>query len=478
MDPLKLVSKNTLFLMLGEIAGKLISFLVTLAFVRYLGQESLGKFAIAMAYLFFFSVIPYFAHESILARELAVREKEKGGEWLGAAIALRAILSVAALLLAWGGMLFARYPEEIRFYVWIATWMLLASFRYLFVAVFQKTGEMGLYAVASNVVNLVAAVGMLLLIALGAGVACFLWWQVGMCFFAGGWYFFLAQSRLPCRWRWERGTFASLLRSSAPLTVGHLFDRVLARMDQMILFALAGAAALGAYSAAVTWVEALWFVPGSVVTALLPVLSAFYGNEPEKHRLSVEKSSKFLAMVAFPATLSLSFFSAPIIDLVFGAEYAASAPVLRILAWSLPLVFLLILLRYALISSHRQKMVLWGGLAGALLNIPLNIFLVQQWGAIGAAVGTTLAYLAPIVCFSLDAVSREAVKGALKGMLAVVPAAAGMALCLWGIPLHWIGALVVGWGAFGGLLVWSGGLRREEWQLLRRAWSRGLGEMS
>lgn len=470
MDVVKSVARNTFFLISGEVASKLISFLVSIVLVRYLGQVELGKYSLAMAYLFFFAAVPYFSHETVLAREMAVRSDEEAGRWLGAALLLRLILSFAGIVLALTGLCVINYSAEIRGLILVAALGMLVSFRNLFIAVFQKKMALGIYAAATTGMNLLAAGLTLLLIGLGARVIHFIWLNTALAFATGAVFFAMARARVPVRWSWEKKIWVSLLRHSFPVAGSHFFERILSRMDQLILFSLAGVAALGLYSATVTLTEAFLFIPGSLVVTLLPVLSGYFVEAPEKHRRLVELGAKALAAVALPAALGLSFFASELIGFVFGARYEDSAPILKILAWSLPLMFLLILMRHVLISAQRQKIILWGALAGAAANIPLNIVLIRAWGAPGAALATTVAYAFPLLCLLMEFESRGLFCNSLKGVAKIFPAALGMGFSCWlARDLFWIANLLMATSVYAALLILSRGVGRADWEILKRA---------
>jgi O-antigen/teichoic acid export membrane protein len=83
----------------------------------------------------------------------------------------------------------------------------------------------------------------------------------------------------------------------------------------------------------------------------------------------------------------------PLIDLVFGSSYAPSAPVLRILIWSIPLVLLRGVPQAALLSAGRARQALHVTMWAAGTNVCLNFIAVPLLGMYGAALTTVAAEL-------------------------------------------------------------------------------------
>ena len=443
MDTVRTVSKNTTALIAGEIVVKLISIFVSIAFVRHLGKIELGKYSFAMAYLFFFSVLPHFCHESILGREMVVAKKEEAGHFLADAIVLRVLLSLIAIGAAWMGLLFFESSLEIKWLIVIASLGILSSFRTLFIAVFQRTMEMPIYALGNIGLTLLSAFLTVALILANGRVLHFLWLNIFIAFVTGALFYFLSQKRLPLKWQWNKERMFSFLKHSFPVSAGHFFDRVIARVDQLFLFSIIGISSLGLYSATVTIVEAFLFIPMALLTVLLPVLSLFFVESEKKHRQSVAISGKYLLLFSLPVALFISFFSQELLLFLFGEGFVEGGAILKILIWSMPLNFMLILLRHVLVSAKKQKIILWGSLLGAVVNIFLNLLFIPRFGAPGAALATTIAYAIPFVCFLFDALPRELTLRSYSALVRLLPSLMILAGFFYFVSWHWLGSFLI-----------------------------------
>lgn len=469
MDIIKTISKNTAYLIGGDILRKILSIVVTIVFVRYLGKTELGKYNIAMAYIFFFAALPLLSHEVILGREMSVSGKKEAGEWLGAGILVRFVLSLAAMILSLIVLLFANYTTEIKILILIAAVGMLASFRALFVAVFQRAMEMKEFTMLNIVVSFLSAFATLLVVILQGSVFHFLLLNVAVGFLTAFLFMYYSRLRVPIKLSWNQSKVSLILRHSFPVAMSNLCDRVMARMDQIFLFSMIGVASVGLYGATITIVEAMIFIPTAFLTVMLPVFSSVYTESEEKHLKSVKLSAKYLLLISLPAALGFCFFAEPIIVLLFGNNYLGAETILKVLCWSMPLNFILILFRQALVSSKKQNLILWAAFIGAMTNIALNLYLIPIYAAPGAALATTVSYTIPIGFFLIKSESRRMMAAAIEGMTPLIPAAVVMGIGLWLFPWHWILNLILGCGVFLLVLILSGGLDRSDWNLLKRA---------
>ena len=96
------------------------------------------------------------------------------------------------------------------------------------------------------------------------------------------------------------------------------------------------------------------------------------------------------------------FFSDVIITLVYGKNFSPSINVLDILSAAVFLFFMNFLLSNVLITSGREKINAWNLVVATIFNIFLNMALIPEYGAEGAAWATVLCEGLLIVAMSLQ----------------------------------------------------------------------------
>jgi O-antigen/teichoic acid export membrane protein len=121
----------------------------------------------------------------------------------------------------------------------------------------------------------------------------------------------------------------------------------------------------------------------------------FYGYVPLASRAAqlggpaiaglVRRSSRLTAMGTIPFALVATLLAAPIVQLVFGTAYAGAAPVLKILAWTIPISVLGGHFRHTLISLKHTRLDAIAVAAGAATTVALNLLLTARYGLSGGA---------------------------------------------------------------------------------------------
>jgi O-antigen/teichoic acid export membrane protein len=122
----------------------------------------------------------------------------------------------------------------------------------------------------------------------------------------------------------------------------------------------------------------------------------------------------------------------PVVDLLYGPSYGASVPVLVVLAFCIPPMYLNIMLNQVLVAAKRQIAWTWVMAGATVLNPALNAVLIEVTqrryanGAIGAAVSLLLTELA-IVTAGMVLVGRGVVDRRVARRIALTGVASGAA---------------------------------------------------
>jgi len=93
----------------------------------------------------------------------------------------------------------------------------------------------------------------------------------------------------------------------------------------------------------------------------------------------------------------ISLASPWIIDLLFTSAYRQAAPVLAVHIWSLIFIFVGFAQGPWDISENFLKLALGRRVAGAVMNVLLNLILIPRYSALGAAISTVISYAIPAV---------------------------------------------------------------------------------
>ena len=108
-----------------------------------------------------------------------------------------------------------------------------------------------------------------------------------------------------------------------------------------------------------------------------------------------------MVMLGVAVAIPVSFLSDWIITLLFGSDYVKAGTVLIVHIWSGIFVSLGVTSGLWLVNENLQKLALFRTLAGAVVNIVLNLYLIPSLGVVGAAVGTLLSQFIAAYMFDL-----------------------------------------------------------------------------
>lgn len=312
----------------------------------------------------------------------------------GCLLATMLTLLVVALTREFGGEL------DITRQLGLLAWLLLMAVPLSVL----KSGLLTLHnasggVVAFNVLRLIESLTPLLLfLALfwmwksAALEAALISWLAGICLVvAVGWYWLKRDH--PLRLQWDRAGQNELLRYSARSHPDLLFQQVILRSDYLLIGALLGSTALGEYAMATAAGELLFIVPEAVTT---PLMKRLLQQEDGIERLT-PLALRLTATVMIAACVSMALVGEWLIVTLFGEAYQPAYPALLALLPGLLGLCYVSILRLDLLGKNRPGSIsLVMGLC-ALFNLALNLLLIPAYGIVGAAVASSVAYLAVTV---------------------------------------------------------------------------------
>ena len=202
---------------------------------------------------------------------------------------------------------------------------------------------------------------------------------------------------------------------------------------------------MGWYSAAYKLVTVALAMPVTYFLGLFPVLSRAHAESRDGFRGIVVRSLRLTSIFGVPLGVGGTFLAAPLIDLLFGPDYANSVPVLQVLSWSVVLVILRGTYRQALNAAGRPGLDLWCASASTALNITLNLLWLPYYGIIGAAAATVVAEVLWLTMVSYAFHRYVARVNLLPFLMRPVAAGFAMGTCLWvAEPVLWVARALIG----------------------------------
>lgn len=157
------------------------------------------------------------------------------------------------------------------------------------------------------------------------------------------------------------------------------------RISIIELQLIKGASAVGTFSSAMKCIEMLTIIPGSIVIASFPTFVTDYKNSAGKFIKRI--TSLLTGMFALGVFLSFMFFffGKHLIIILYGSEFIYSVNILKVLAWTIPFVFVNSILTYILISRGDDKFNVLCYLVATLGSIMANFVFIHYFNIVGAA---------------------------------------------------------------------------------------------
>jgi PST family polysaccharide transporter len=194
-------------------------------------------------------------------------------------------------------------------------------------------------------------------------------------------------------WRYDAGTARRLIAQSWPLLLSGMAVMVYMRIDQVMLAAMVGDAAVGQFSAALRVSEVWYFVPAAILSAAFPAMLARRKDGQPAYERYVQKLYDLTAWMGLAVAVLVSFCGPWLIDRLYGDAYAEAGHVLQVQTWAGVAVAMSYVHGKWLLAEGLQRLGLFYTLVGCACNLALNAWLIPRYGAVGAAYATLAAQI-------------------------------------------------------------------------------------
>jgi len=197
--------------------------------------------------------------------------------------------------------------------------------------------------------------------------------------------------------RWERGvglreTAYELSHHSRSAHLSNILAFANYRLSYYFVAHFADARAVGVLSVGVALAEAIWLIPRSA--ALIQYVDLVHADDKQAQLEPTMRVARLAVLATATAVVVLALLPAALLQVVFGEEFGAARTVI---AWLVPGVVAVAL--NVTCSSYfaglgRYRVNNWATTVGLLVTIPACWLLIPRLGIVGAAMATSLSYLA------------------------------------------------------------------------------------
>lgn len=190
--------------------------------------------------------------------------------------------------------------------------------------------------------------------------------------------------------RWS--TARDLLAQSWPLVAASVAVKIYLKVDQLMLERMIDDTAVGIYSVAADLSEIWYILPTALATSALSGIVTLYVTDEAAYRERIQDLLDLMVLVAGGIVLVVFLIAPYLMPLVYGEDFAAAGPILRVHIFAAPFIFMGSVLSKSIVTEGYYRFSFVRHSCGAIVNVALNLWLIPRYGGLGAAWATVVSY--------------------------------------------------------------------------------------
>jgi O-antigen/teichoic acid export membrane protein len=377
-------------LLTGTVVVRAAAFAASVVVIRLVGPSEFGAFTIGLTLAVLFALCINPGMDDLLAREAARAPIGQVGWLVGDAMLLRSPALPVGML---SGIVADAFTHAGGLYLGLGMYGAGHAYLLLIGAVLRGRGHAHTQAmlVSAHMIAIAVAsiVGCLLthsvvLVAAVYGAATAVAVMVG--------YVLLLRNGIRPQYAWRVGAWTRQARASLTFGATLVGLLLLDRQALVWLAVLRDQTDAGWFSSVYNLALALTNLPMVAAAVALPHMARLAHDSPAELRRVAAHLLRYTLAAGIALAAALHFLAGPVVLYLFGPAYEASAPVLSVLALSVPPFFVTFVLISILESVDQQARCAAAVLQALAMATPVLGLAVWRFGLEGAAVGYVAAH--------------------------------------------------------------------------------------
>lgn len=398
--------KNTSWLFGEKILRMIVGLFVGIWVARYLGPDQFGLFSYAQSFVALFSIIATLGLNSIVVRELVKNNYDKN-ILIGTSFFLMFFASLFVIFLLFIATFFTSNDTYTNILIFIlASATIFQSFNVI--DFYFQSKVLSKFVVYSNILMLfLSSILKIVLILVNAPLISFVWVVLfdSVVLALGFVYFYKKNHQEFKNWKFDKKIAFFLLKDSYPLIIAGVINSIYMKVDQVMIKEMLDNTQVGYYAAAVKLSE-VWFSIGVIIcNSLFPAIVNAKKISEEFYYQRIYKLFLFLVVLAYSLSITVYFLSDYIILVLYGKEFIEASSVLSIHIFSAIFVYLGVSSGRWLIVENKTLLNLYRNIFGMVINVILNFLFIPEFGIIGAAYASLIAYISAF--YVMDIFQKE-----------------------------------------------------------------------
>ena len=429
MSERMIVRRNSVFSFLSSATRLLANLLMFVGIARYFGAGVFGQFTTAHTYFTFFLYISDFGTDLLLATEVA-RNRMESVQIARRILSMKIVFSTLAMAAMVVTAMISGLQEETSTLMWVLAAGIPANAFCAYIYAFYK-GHDAMHHEAKNtfIQNVSLLIALIVLGLMGATPTVVAFVFIASRFFGATLLIFqVTRSYGATLFTPQASGVLKTFWLALPYGVNLLFAAMLFQLDTLLLAHWKGEQVVGLYQSVVKIIALVLILPDVITNALLPVLTRLKVEDQLRWQKLSFLLTKSMFCLAIPFSVMFAFGNVTILHVVYGGNFSAAGPVLKIFAITLLVRFAAEPFALVLTTANQQHQRMWIIVIVTMFNLLVNSYAIPHFGAIGAAVVSLVSNLLAGILYIARA-SRFWVspKSLLSGSL-IILAIAGAAL--------------------------------------------------
>src|SRR3989344_3747213 len=334
------IAKNAVWLFSGQMIGRLLRAVVVIYAARVLGAASWGAFSYALGIAAFLTIFSDIGINALITKE-ASRNPELKERYLSTALFTK--LGLLVFFVA-GVIIFFPYLTKIEEASAIMPILIFVfafdTLRDLGSAVSRALEKMQIEAGINIFTNFaIAVLGLAFLIVQPTSYSLSFAYAIGSALGLVAIFWVLKDHFKNLFKNFRKELIGRILATAWPFGLMGIMAAIILNTDIIMLGWLRSAEEVGYYSAAQKPTLLLYVLPTLLATSIFPLMARLAKTNPAAVKTLLNKYVGLVLKFAFPIAIIGLFFAAPIINLLFGSEYAPSVSTFRILMATVLIVY-------------------------------------------------------------------------------------------------------------------------------------------
>ncbi len=368
--------KNTSVLMISQVISWVLTFALTLYLPRYFGVANIGKYQLAVSLWMIVSIFASFGMDTYLTREIA-HDRSRTDALLSQVIVLKIIF----FLIGVGGMLayasIVQFPADtFQMILVLGFTNFISLFSSALSAVIQGMERIEFLATIGVLTNLFITVLSITMIVLHMPIILIVAvGSLGQVFSLGA--YLRVFSRLhQFRFQFSFQGAKSLLFICLSFFLLQVFITLYNQVDIVVISWFTSEEGIGWYGVAARLTGTLMFIPTVFMTVFFPTFSRLHHQSPEELTKLFRKAFNLMFLLGVAVGGGIFVIAGPIVRLIYGPEFANSAPILSLRGIVSIFTFVNILLGMYLVSINKQTPWIAVIAVATIATIPLDIVFI------------------------------------------------------------------------------------------------------